>query len=67
MYVTDSLFHLQHLIGGDEHDEDRVLHTDRFRDCIMEASKPEKPKQSAEDIKEKMIRKSLELTGGIEQ
>ena len=62
MYVTDSLFYLQHLVGGSDNDENRKLYTARFLD-ILEAQNHQKPQETAEMIREKMIAKSQLLTG----
>ena len=38
----------------------------RFNEVMREANEPAEEEVSAEEIKERMIRKSLELTGGID-
>lgn len=64
MYVTDSLFYLQHLIGGGENDEDRMMFASKYHDVMEDANKPAVEIQSAEDIKDRMIAKSLRLASG---
>lgn len=63
MYVTDSLFFLQHLVGGNEHDEDRQMFSSKYREIMDNIDNP-KPTESAEDIRERIIKKSQLLTGG---
>lgn len=63
MYVTDSLFFLQHLVGGNDHDENRQLFTSKYRD-ILEQAENTKPVGSAEEIRENMISKSIRLASG---
>lgn len=63
MYVSDSLFYIQHLIGGNEEDEDRQMFGSKYREIIENHSNP-KPQESAEDIRERIISKTNKLTGG---
>ena len=63
MYVTDSLFFLQHLLGGGEHDENRQMFNSKLRDIIEQAENA-KPVESAEEIRENMISKSIRLASG---
>lgn len=67
MYVTDSLFHLQHLIGGNEEDENRMMFGSRYHELINSSNEQEIPQESAEDIKNRMIEKSLKLSSGERQ
>jgi hypothetical protein len=67
MYVTDSLFYLQHLIGGNEEDENRMMFGSRYRELINCSNEQEIPQESAEDIKNRMIEKSLKLSSGERQ
>lgn len=39
----------------------------RFYDVMHEANEPEEEPVSAEEIKDRMIRKSIELTGGTDK
>lgn len=64
MYVTDSLFYLQHLVGGNENDEDRMMFVSKYHEIIEDTNEPAVEKQSAEDIKDRMIAKSLRLASG---
>lgn len=63
MYVTDSLFFLQHLIAGGENDDNRQMFASKYREILEQTENP-KPQESAEDIRERIISKSLSLTGG---
>lgn len=63
MYVSDSLFYIQHLIGGNEEDEDRQMFGSKYREIIENHNNP-KPQESAEDIRERIISKTKKLTGG---
>ena len=67
MYVTDSLFYLQHLIGGNEEDENRMMFGSRYHELINSSNEQEIPQESAEDIKNRMIEKSLKLSSGDKQ
>lgn len=67
MYVTDSLFYLQHLIGGNEEDENRMMFGSRYHELINSSNEQEIPQESAEDIKNRMIEKSLKLSSGERQ
>ena len=60
-YVSDSLFFIQHILGGNEHDENRTMHTARFIDIIKEAQNP-KPRLNSEEIIERMLKKSEAMT-----
>lgn len=62
MYVTDSLFFMQHLMGNIENDEDRKILLVKYRDMFTKHD--EAPKESADEIKNRLIKKSLELSGG---
>lgn len=68
MYVSDSLFFIQHMFTNKETDEDfGTVFTTKFRDILRnyeeEKTEVKKPQESAEDIKNKMIEKSLKLSG----
>ena len=68
MYVSDSLFFIQHMFTNKETDEDfGTVFTTKFRDILRnyeeEKMEVKKPQESAEDIKNKMIEKSLKLSG----
>lgn len=67
MYVTDSLFYLQHLIGGNDEDENRMMFGSRYHELINSSNEQEIPHESAEDIKNRMIEKSLKLSSGERQ
>ncbi len=62
MYVTDSLFFIQHLLGGGENDPDRQLFNTKYREIIEENDNP-RPEETADEIRERMIRKSQQMTG----
>ena len=62
MYVSDSLFYIQHLIGGNDEDEDRQMFGSKYR-WIMEEHRNQKPQENAEEIRERIIRKTMELAG----
>lgn len=66
MYVTDSLFYLQHLIGGGKDDENRQMFNSKYREIMEEYQSPKK-KESANDIRERMISKSMLLMTGEEE
>lgn len=68
MYVSDSLFFIQHMFTNKETDEDfGTVFTLKFRDMIRnyeeEKTEVKKPQESADDIKNRMIEKSLKLSG----
>lgn len=68
MYVSDSLFFIQHMFTNKETDEDfGTVFTTKFRDILHnyeeEKTEVKKPQESAEDIKNRMIEKSLKLSG----
>jgi hypothetical protein len=63
MYVTDSLFYLQHLVGGGKDDDNRQMFSSKYRDIMDEVHNPKK-KESANDIRERMISKSMLLVTG---
>lgn len=62
MYVTDSLFFLQHLVGGNENDEERQMFGTKYRELLEEYNNP-KPEESAKDIQDRIIAKSKKLAG----
>lgn len=64
MYVTDSLFFLQHLIGGGEDDQDRKLFASKYRD-IMQSYDNNKEPEDADGIIDRMIEKSNKLSGSV--
>ena len=49
-------------MGGGENDENRQMFTSKFSEILDEFENP-KPKESADDIRERMINKSRMLTG----
>ena len=55
---------MQHLVGGGENDESRMMFASRYYEIIEEAEEPAIEKQSAEDIKNRMIEKSIRLASG---
>lgn len=68
LYVSDSLFFIQHMFTNKETDEDfGNVFTTKFRDILRnyeeEKTEVKKPQESAEDIKNRMIEKSLKLSG----
>lgn len=68
MYVSDSLFFIQHMFTNKETDEDfGNVFTTKFRDILHnyeeEKTEVKKPQDNAEDIKNRMIEKSLKLSG----
>lgn len=68
MYVSDSLFFIQHMFTNKETDEDfGTVFTLKFRDMIRnyeeEKTEVKKPQESADDIKNRMIEKSIKLSG----
>lgn len=62
MYVSDSLFFLQHIVGGGEHDENRQLFASKYTEILDSFYNP-KPVENAEDIRERILKKSRLLTG----
>lgn len=62
MYVSDSLFYIQHLIGGNDEDENRQMFGSRYREIMEDHTNP-KPQESAEEIRERIIRKTNKLAG----
>ena len=66
MYVSDSLFFIQHLFTNSDIDDDHGhIFGMKYRDIIQQYEEPisSKPAESAEDIKNRMIEKSLKLSG----
>ena len=68
MYVSDSLFFIQHMFTNKETDEDfGNVFTSKCRDIIRnyeeEKTEVKKSQESAEDIKNRMIEKGLKLSG----
>lgn len=68
MYVSDSLFFIQHMFTNKETDEDfGTVFTTKFRDILRnyeeEKTEVKKPQDNAEDIKNRMIEKSIKLSG----
>ena len=62
MYVTDSLFYLQHLMGGGENDDNRQVFNLKFRDLMERLDSIEKIKEEDPDeIIDRMINKSFNL------
>ena len=62
MYVTDSLFFLQHLISGNENDENRQMFGSKFRE-IIESNGNQEREENAEEIRNRIIEKSKKLSG----
>ena len=68
MYVSDSLFFIQHMFTNKETDEDfGIVFTSKFRDILRnyeeEKTEVKKHQENEEDIKNRMIEKSLKLSG----
>ena len=57
MYVSDSLFFLQHLVGGDSNDEYKRMFALRFTD-IMNREHADDDDQSPDEIIERMKNKA---------
>ena len=64
MYVTDSLFFLQHLVAQNENDNDRQMFSSKYRDIMDNYEHPEK-EENAEEIRERIINKANRLAGEI--
>jgi len=62
MYVTDSLFFLQHLVAQNENDNDRQMFSSKYRDIMGSYNQPEK-EENAEEIRERIINKANRLAG----
>lgn len=62
MYVTDSLFFLQHLVAQNENDDDRQMFSSKYRD-IMENYENPKDEEDAEEIRNRIIEKVNKLAG----
>lgn len=64
-YVSDSLFFIQHLYTDPEKDEDHGnMFNMKLRDILKLYEEGEtEPEESAEDIKNRMIEKSIKLSG----
>ena len=63
MYVTDSLFFLQHLVAQEQNDENRQMFASRYRE-IMENYDNPKEEENAEDIRNRIIEKVNKMAGG---
>lgn len=66
MYVSDSLFFLQHLFTQADDQEHGTVFNMKLREIIQhydENGNTALPKESADDIKNRMIEKSLALSG----
>ena len=62
MYVTDSLFYLQHLMGGGEDDDNRQVFNLKFRDLMERLDSVEKIKEeNPDEIIDRMINKSFNM------
>ena len=62
MYVTDSLFYLQHIMGGGENDDNRQIFNLKFRDLMGKLESIDKVKEEdPDDIIERMINKSINM------
>lgn len=64
MYVTDSLFFLQHLVAQNENDNDRQMFSSKYRDIMESCREPEK-EENAEEIRDRIINKANRLAGEI--
>ena len=60
MYVTDSLFFLQHLLANSENDENRQMFNIKYRELFDKSEKSEK-QESVEEIQERIISKARKL------
>lgn len=64
MYVSDSLFFIQHLFTDSSDDNHGGMFSMKFREIIEDYESGKTEEQvSAEDIKNRMIEKSKALTG----
>lgn len=66
MYVSDSLFFIQHLFTDKDSDEDHgAMFGMKLREIVEEhdQGKDTKPEESADDIMNRMIAKSEKLSG----
>jgi hypothetical protein len=65
MYVADSLFFVQHLYTNPDDDEDHgSMFSMKLRDILQQYDEEDiTPSESADDIKNRMIEKSLKLSG----
>ena len=70
MYVSDSLFFIQHMFTDKENDENfGIIFTKKLRDIYKEQEElknniiHDQPVETAEDIKNRMIAKSEKLSG----
>lgn len=65
MYVADSLFFVQHLYTNPDDDEDHgSMFGMKLRDILQQYDEEDiTPSESADDIKNRMIEKSLKLSG----
>lgn len=63
MYVSDSLFFIQHIVAQQPNDENRQLFAVKYREIIDDFNDP-KPKETADEIRERILNKSRLLTGG---
>lgn len=64
MYVADSLFFIQHLYTDEKDENHGTMFGMKLRDIFQQAYESNsEPKQSAEDIKNRMIAKSKALSG----
>ena len=65
MYVTDSLFFIQHIVAGGENDESRQMFNVKYRELFEDAEKPVK-QESAEEIQERIFSKAKMLAEGFD-
>lgn len=63
MYVTDSLFYLQHLVGGNEEDDNRQMMGLKHAEILNLISNKPTKEESAKDIQDRIIAKSKLLAG----
>lgn len=65
MYVTDSLFFIQHIVAGGENDENRQMFNVKYRDLFDTDKEPEN-QETAEEIQERIISKAKMLAEGFD-
>lgn len=60
MYISDSLFYIQHLLGNDG-EEKHPIFSMKYRE-LMESLESPKEEETADDIINRMIKKSEDMT-----
>lgn len=63
MYVSDSLFYIQHLLGNDGEDSHPIFSM-KYRELI-ESLESQTEQESADDIINRMIKKSEDMINGV--